>query len=499
MRPVRPHQQQGYILISVILAIALISSIAFMLNQEGVINTHLVAGEAQSDEAHYVAEAGLNHAKWLLNTMDCSGYTDIPNTPFGQNSYSAAISPDNGSPVTVTATGQLASGVTQTIAFADTRVFAVTPTTVTLQPDATSGKDTYLRSDRANNNYGGATDIHAEQGFRNGLVEFDLSTLPADATITGAILELFLTNDGSNAVQVDVHRVSRSWVENGATWNRYDGTNNWSTAGGDYDAAAAASTIVPTGNNTWHQWDITTLVSDWLTNTSPNYGLMLRQIGARDRVQFASSENGTATRHPKLTISYLGECGTSGGGGGTIVTVPLSQDSYMRSNSINTNYGTAVTLLLGRSGIGNYRPIAQFDVSAITPLSVISSAVLRFYVNNVTGSTGADISIDVRPITQTWIETQVSWRRRITGVNWMPAQGGTYDPSVGTLVIPGGSPGVWIELDITALAQEWVDLVSPNNGVLLLSNETDPILTDLNSREDAVNQPQLVITYTPGP
>jgi len=522
MTPVRNNRQQGYILVSVILAIALISSIAFLLNREGVVNTHLVTDEAQNDEVRYVAEAALNHARWLMDSLDCSGYTNIPDTPFGPNTYSASLNQSSGSPVTVTATGQLANGVTQTVTFKDIKVMSSSPITMTLQPDATAGKDTYLRSgNRANRNYGGSNMIHVERNRRNGLVEFDLSTIPAGATLVSATLELFLENDGNNAVQIDVHRVTQAWVEgtktgngnaDGATWNDYDGSNPWASSGGDFDPAVVASTIVPTGNNTWHQWDITALVSDWLNNTVPNNGILLEQVGPRDRVQFASSENGNATLNPKLTITYIGECGSGGGPppGSTTVLYQPTADTYIDRRR-NRNHGGNSDLRTGDTFSSNdrYRTLVRFDdvttgPSTIPPLSVINSVVLRFYVSNTTNSGGADIDIDVNPVTSDWVEgtgtggggpqNGATWDD-YDGTNPWTSAGGDYDPgSNDVLTVPNGDSDIWIEVDITPLVQEWVDGIRPNYGVIL---REIPERVDMNSRENATDQPELVITYTP--
>ena len=518
MNPSRVQRQRGYILISVILAIALISSIAFLLNQEGVINNRVVIDEAQNDEVRYVTEAALNHARWQMNGMDCSGYTNIPDTPFGRNSYSVSLSQSSGSPVNVAATGRLANGVTRTVTFKDVKVMGSSPITTVLQADMFSGKDTYLRSTgNANRNYGGANTMDVEAGRRNGLLEFDLSSIPATATLVSATLELFLENDGNNDVQIDVHRITQSWVEgtktgngnaDGATWNDYDGTNPWVTAGGDYDSTVIASATIPRGNNTWHQWDITTLVSDWLNNGSPNDGLLLEQVGLRDGVQFASSENGNVSLNPKLTLTYLGECGSGGNPppGSTTATYQPTADAYIDGqwNRNDRNYGGDNLLLTGQND--RYRTLIRFDdVSSITPMSTINSAILRFYVNNASNSGGADIDIDVNPLTRSWVEGTRTGNGRADGVTWndydgnnpWTTQGGDFDPaSALVLTIPGGDTAIWAEVDIAPLVQEWVDLIRPNDGVIL---REIPERVDLNSRESAANQPQLVITYTPPP
>ena len=77
----------------------------------------------------------------------------------------------------------------------------------------------------------------------NGLIAFDLSSLAG--TVTGATLTFAQPHDtGGSFVALDrtirVFRCKRAWTT-GATWQKYDGTNNWTTAGGinstnDYDA-----------------------------------------------------------------------------------------------------------------------------------------------------------------------------------------------------------------------------------------------------------------------
>ncbi|NOH04075.1 MAG: DNRLRE domain-containing protein [Chloroflexi bacterium] len=69
--------------------------------------------------------------------------------------------------------------------------------TVTLQPDAANGADTYMLNAAATTNYGAATLMgvgernSAANNIARGLVRFDLSSLPANAVITSATLSLW--------------------------------------------------------------------------------------------------------------------------------------------------------------------------------------------------------------------------------------------------------------------------------------------------------------------
>jgi hypothetical protein len=71
---------------------------------------------------------------------------------------------------------------------------------------------------------------------------------------------------------------------NGATWNTYDGTNSWTTAGGDFDSANSVLGVKETlGVNPgepggrFFTWDITSLLANPTTRAElQNFGAMLR-------------------------------------------------------------------------------------------------------------------------------------------------------------------------------------------------------------------------------
>lgn len=89
------------------------------------------------------------------------------------------------------------------------------------------------------------------------LLHFTLSS--GSGTISAVKLNLykaggFGTNTGLN---LEVHELSRTnWTEAGVTWNKYDGTNNWTTAGGDFSATIVSALPHTTSNNLYRTWDI---------------------------------------------------------------------------------------------------------------------------------------------------------------------------------------------------------------------------------------------------
>ncbi len=205
---------------------------------------------------------------------------------------------------------------------------------VTLQPAPAAGMDTYILYEKKDNNFGNApilvTDSErAGRGPARSLVQFNLTGIPAGATITAATLRLYLSkNTGSQADVVEAHRLTRSWVEGnsgknkGATWNRYDGLHAWLTPGGDYDATLAGS-FVASGIG-WKSMAITGLVQDWFSGKYPNQGLILLsapRIGDNEK-QYYSSDNANAQLRPALDVCYY--TSTAPGGLAAALTLEMA-------------------------------------------------------------------------------------------------------------------------------------------------------------------------------
>lgn len=195
------------------------------------------------------------------------------------------------------------------------------------QPTGTRGYDTRINSNTATTNYGNGTLLYA--GETNGavatsrtLIRFnDLTNLPRRAVIDSAILWLCIQDDASsNARTYEVYRVIRNWVAgdgsagSGATWNTYDGTNNWSTAGcgnstTDYDgsvvlasaslsASEALGTMIPFSLNTSE-------IQKFVDGTYNNYGFLIKaQTEANDMYVFYSADHATVTLAPLLEVTY---------------------------------------------------------------------------------------------------------------------------------------------------------------------------------------------------
>lgn len=120
----------------------------------------------------------------------------------------------------------------------------------------------------------------------NGLVGFDFSALVALGVtdVSVATLRLFIGADFATASStMAVYRMIRTGVtETGATWNTYNGTNAWGTAGcnnttTDREASSIGSIARGTTDTGWHEISLnTTKILEILNGTYTNSLLFLK-------------------------------------------------------------------------------------------------------------------------------------------------------------------------------------------------------------------------------
>ncbi|NNF42291.1 MAG: DNRLRE domain-containing protein [Phycisphaerales bacterium] len=160
---------------------------------------------------------------------------------------------------------------------------------------------------------------------RRAVLAFDLSDIPVGATIDSVSLQLNMSRTMAGAQPVALHRLNADWGEakshafgeegggtlalaGDATWSfRFFDTDGWSAMGGDFAAAASATTMVGSeGFYTWSSGGMVADVQSWIDEAGGNFGWIL--IGNEDAAptakRFDSLQNLVAERRPKLTVEF---------------------------------------------------------------------------------------------------------------------------------------------------------------------------------------------------
>lgn len=221
---------------------------------------------------------------------------------------------------------------------------------ITLQPGAVEGIDTYNSRGgdpdttlRANHNNGAQAVMVVGQTGNSGqwersLIKFSkLPTLLRGEFVRRARLGLTVVgaHAGLQSIPVEIYRVSVPWTEgtgsgsesgDGATWQTFDGVTSWPgisgfrTSDGSGFSSLSAETSSPIASGTLfanvaNQLNYLELnpskVSDWLSGTTSNYGMLIRspgETGGSSQLEIATSDHATSAFHPILEITIETNC-----------------------------------------------------------------------------------------------------------------------------------------------------------------------------------------------
>jgi len=154
--------------------------------------------------------------------------------------------------------------------------------------------DAYVDSLNPDTNYGSATELivamnDQPSAVAQTLIRFDLSSIPANATIQSATLSLdMIQATGASPVMLSVNLCWDPWQENTVTHNSVP----------FFDGRGQSSVGSQIG---WVEWNATALVMDWLAGYD-NYGLAIAGPSSGNPYvrKFASREKGP----PELKVIY---------------------------------------------------------------------------------------------------------------------------------------------------------------------------------------------------
>ncbi len=300
------RHQRGVLLLSVVIILAVIGALAFAMSREGAMSAQMVDAQNDTEVARYLAEAGLNLAKWRYEKSGCSTSLILAKTTLpgiGIGTFSANVSQQNSGTVTIVATGNSIRGASFKIV--RNYVILQCPLFGVSLPAGGDASDTNL-SGGLPASLNGMLQLELIQG-QSALIQFSLLDIPAGSRIVTANLTLVQMSSNSTqpAQVVSVHRVLRGWDAQTATWTLAALLTPWSSAGGDYDAGTVALATI--SGNAQYSWDVAALLDGWVNRTIPNYGLSLQPDGPLQQARFSSFEN-PADSKPVIDVTFAPPC-----------------------------------------------------------------------------------------------------------------------------------------------------------------------------------------------
>ncbi len=401
----------------------------------------------------------------------------------------------------------------------------------------TGGQDTYIDANSPDDtgHFGEPTFTVGWKQKYAGLLWFDLSPIPAGASITRATLQFYAIGWSGADISVGAYAISRTVTVSQSSWNQARTGNPWGAPGCNSTAsdrrANPESTFTTTGPARWYSLDLTSLARAWWNAGVSNNGVLLRATDiAEAQFSFASNEHTTYSLHPMLVIAYEGSGGpiptntptatrtrtpvpvltptrtaTSSAPPGPTVTVTFQQglngyagaeDTSIFKYDPDINYSTATTLRVGLKQ--QWAMLLRFDVSSIPSNAIVTRANLEIYS---IGWGGTNVGMKAYAISRSTTFGQATWNRARNDSPWALAgcQGAGLDRREDA---EGGSMTSgfyeWSVFPVTSAVQDWVSGSLANNGFLVSApwlKYTDSFTFASSEYNHTPSRPRLVVTY----
>jgi len=215
-----------------------------------------------------------------------------------------------------------------------------------------SVQETYIQlgSPTTSSGSSGSMVIDRESGdLQRALVQFDVSSIPAGATIQSATIKLEATDVGG-LLSVDAYQILENWTEGSATWNESSSGNNWSVSGGAFNATALDSILTDTAGQ--HRFDITSLAQAWVNSTQQNHGVMIASPdgGGNRTITYDSGDTGGSA--PVLEIIWslpnsAPEIVSNGGGATASINVVENTTAVTTVTATDPDFDTPTFTITG--------------------------------------------------------------------------------------------------------------------------------------------------------
>ncbi len=252
----------------------------------------------------------------------------------------------------------------------------------------TAVEDTWINGWQPNANYATRNEFYVRNGnVHAALLKFDLSGIPAGATVLQARLTVYPVDTAylvPHPFTLSVYQVYRGWNELEATWLNATASDMWGAPGANDSAtdrsAAAAGSVTLLGTETEASLDVTEVVAAWVGDPTVNKGLFLGGSATKAMARaFASSSYYDPTMRPKLYVLYTTYPVADKG----VVDFQASGDTWISEWAPTANYEGRDRLKL-RTG-GEFESLVKFDLAggvaaaALPEGAVVAKATLKLY------------------------------------------------------------------------------------------------------------------------
>lgn len=298
---------------------------------------------------------------------------------------------------------------------------------------------------------------------------YDVSEVPANAVVTSAKLYLYAKTDNINGQLGNptfgsantslLQKVIEPWELANTGWANQPAATETSEKILAQSTSNAQNYIV----------DITDFVQDWVSDSSKNYGMLLRLASEQyyNSMIFHSGKADDAVK-PKLEICYTlaDTCIAIKGdpNSGLFSQVLLdSKYDYTADYAQTEIVSAAWTCNAAGFPTCNFRGLFKYDLSAVPVNSVVQSAKLYLYAktNNINGLSGsptygtANTSV-LQKVTDPWVAESTGWLNQ-------PASTSTSEK---TLMQSTSNAQDYI-VDVTDFVQDWINSPETNYGMML--------------------------------
>ena len=197
----------------------------------------------------------------------------------------------------------------------------------------------------------------------------------------------------------------------------------------------------------------------------------------------------TATPNPITVCFREGDSGYAG-----------SIDANISQYTPDLNMGADISIRLKTDGA--VTSLLRFDISDIDPDRFIVDATLSIYASE--RDKAFPLYAEAFQVLREWEETQVTWNEAKAGVSWSSGGcngEGTDRSSTSTDTQLVNGVGVWLNLDVTSMAQDWAVHPENNHGLIVIGS--GPVTMQYNFRSSEFwgtsHRPRLCVSYLPPP